>query len=278
MTAKLRILLHSDGSNIGSDALMLGKRIAKAMAKTVDILAIVDTPGREEVSKKEVRETAEELQASGIPVRIYRRSGASRRKLIQQADAVDYDLIVIGSRGRRGVKRLVTGSRACLVLSGAPASVLVVKRPERSEINHILTCSAAGPASEGTVRFAANLAQALEASVTLLHVMSQVALEETAESADLKAGADELMEREAREGRHLREMLQILRGEGVDAQAVVRHGLVVDEITAEARTGRYDMVIVGAHVTPDVESLLSSDIAEQIMLAADRPVLIVHQE
>jgi nucleotide-binding universal stress UspA family protein len=156
-------------------------------------------------------------------------------------------------------------------------SVLVVKGREREKIDHILVCSAAGPASEETVQFAAQLAHALEASVTLLHVMSQIALKERAEGADLEAQAEELMDRDAREGVHLENMLKILHDEGVEAQAVVRHGLVVDEIIAEAKESRFDMLVIGAHTTPDIAGLLSSDLSQQIMLAATRPVLIVHQ-
>ncbi len=278
MTAKLQMLLYSDGSAIGSRALKLGRRIAKAMAKAVDILDIARTPKREEVSSQETQRTAQKLRASGIPVTVYRRPGSTRQKVIQQADAVDYDLIVIGSRGRRGMRRLLAGSRACTVLSGAATSVLIVKGPQRKDIDHILVCSAAGPASEDSVRFAARLAHALGAAVRLLHVMSQVALEGTAKRADLEAGAEDLMKRDAREGAHLQTMLRILRDEGVEARAVVRHGLVVDEIIAEAEAGRFDMLIVGAHVTPNIESLLSSDLSKQIMLAANRPVLIVHQD
>lgn len=274
---KIHMLLYSDGSDVGSQALKLGKRIAKAMAVAVDLLAIARSAERNEVSRKEVEATANELRASGISVTVYRRPGIMGQQLLEQADALDYDLIVVGSRGRRGLKRLLAGSRACRILGGVATSVLVVKGQERKQIDDILTCSAAGPASQQTVRFAAQLANALDASVTLLHVMSQVALEQNAQGADLEAEARELMERDAREGIHLEKMLSILREEGVEAQALIRHGLVVDEIIAEARHGHFDMLVIGAHTTPDIGGLLSSDLSQQILLAANRPILIVHQ-
>ena len=274
---EMRILLYNDGSKDGSLAFDLGARIAKATANAVDILSIARTPERNAVSRQQIEATATDLREHGISVTVYERPGFTGQQLLRQADASDYDLIVIGSRGRRGLKRLLAGSRASTILGGATTSVLVVKGDERNGINEILTCSAAGPASADTVRFAAQMAHALEASVTLLHVMSQVALEEGAEEADLIAEADELMERDAREGIHLERMLEILRNEGVDAKAVVRHGLVVDEILAEAQDSRFDMLIIGAHTAPDIAGLLSSDLSQQIMLAANRPILIVHQ-
>jgi nucleotide-binding universal stress UspA family protein len=278
MMKTMHILLYSDGSNMGSRGFALGKRIAKATASAVDILAIARTPDQVESSRLEIQAAASELRDRGIPVTVYQRSGFTGQQVLRQADATDYDLIVIGSRGRRGLKRLVAGSRACAILGRATTSVLVVKGRERNGIDEILACSAAGPASEETVRFAARMARVLGASVTLLHVMSQVALVEGAEEADLEAEAEELMEREAREGIHLEKMLEILRTEGVEAQAVVRHGLVVEEIMAEAKDGHFDMMIVGAHTTPDIAGLVSSDLSQQITLAANRPVLIVRQE
>ena len=275
---KTEILLYSDGSDIAGKAFALGLQIAKAMADVVDILDVARSLEQQEVSRRQIKQVTDELSKSGIFANIYRRPGFIGQRLIEQARATDYDLVVIGSVGRRGIKRLLAGSRACTVLGGAATSVLVVKGPGQGKIKTILTCSSAGPASASTVGFAARLAHALGASVTLLHVMSQVALQEGATGADLVAEAEELMARDAREGVHMGSMLEVLRGEGVEAQAVVRHGLVVEEIVAEARDGDFDMLIVGAHTTPDVASLLSSDLSQKIMLAAKRPILIVHQD
>ncbi len=273
----LRMLLYSDSSEPGSKALRLGMRIATAMADSVDVLAMGGTTDQQILAGEEVESAAEKLRAAGVSVTVYRRFGTMPQKLLNQAEVANYDLIVIGSRGRRGIRRLIAGSRACSILKGTSTSILVVKGSQNEEIDQILVASAAGPESEETVRFAARLARALDATVTLLHVMSQVALEEHAKAADLEAEADELIEREAREGIHLEKMLEILNDYGVEGEAIVRHGLIVDEIVAEARHGRFDMIIVGAHVAPGVEGFLSSDLSERIMLSAERPILIVHQ-
>jgi nucleotide-binding universal stress UspA family protein len=272
------MLLYGDGSAISNQALELGKRIAVVMASAVDILSTARTTDRDQAADVEIEAAAAELRAADISVTVYQRPGLWTRELLDQACAVNYDIVVIGSRGRRGIRRLVAGSRSCDILGCLSTSVLVVKGTQREEINDILLCSAAGPTSEKTTRFAARLARALGASVELLHVMSQVSLDEEADAADLEAEAEELMERNAREGIHLEDMLAILRAEGVEAKALVRHGLVVDEIMAEARDGHFDMLVIGAHTMPGIEGILSSDLAERIMLSATRPVLIVQQE
>ncbi len=276
MNHKMRVLLYSDGSPLGSQALNVGTRIATLMATAVDILTIAGPDDGPRSAAQQVEAAARKLQDAGVSVSVHRRPGTMPGELLDQAEVTDYDLIVVGSRGRRGIKRLVAGSRACSILKSTTTSVLVVKGRERQQIADILVGSAAGPASEEAIRFTARLAVALDASVALLHVMSQVALRERAVAADLEAEADELMERGSREGIHLKRMLDILRGEGVDARALVRHGLIVDELISEAKESDFDLVVVGAHTAPGVTGLLSSDLAEQIMLAAERPILIVH--
>jgi nucleotide-binding universal stress UspA family protein len=277
MNKDLHMLLYSDGSAVGSQAFELGVRIALAAASRVDILALARTADEAKLTDEQVM-AAEKLETADISVRLYPRLGPMPREVLDQAETTHYDLIVVGSRGRRGITRLIAGSRARSILKGTATSVLVVKGREREEIDDFLLCSAAGPASEDTVRFAAHLARALDASVTLLHVMSQVALEEHARVADLEAKAEELMETDAREGVHLENMMEILLQEGVEAKVLVRHGLIVDEIIAESKQGHFDMLVIGAHTAPGIEGLLSSDLAQLIMLSTNRPVLIVRQD
>jgi nucleotide-binding universal stress UspA family protein len=52
-------------------------------------------------------------------------------ELVREATASSADLIVMGTHGRRGIKRLVMGSDAELVLRSAQVPVLIVRdRPE----------------------------------------------------------------------------------------------------------------------------------------------------
>ena len=52
------------------------------------------------------------------------------RGILEAADAVGVDLIVIGSHGRRGLEKLVLGSVAQSVLSHTKINTLVVRAPE----------------------------------------------------------------------------------------------------------------------------------------------------
>jgi nucleotide-binding universal stress UspA family protein len=269
----MRILLCTNGSSYTAQALEMGVRVAQKAASDVDILAVVGRNWEEE-ARRMAEAAAADLEAAGIPVTIHQRVGRMAEEVVRQAKALPYGLVVIGSRGRRGVVRLLLGSVALHVTEHAPASVLVVKGRAR-DLRRFLVCSSAGPVSEHTVRFAGRLARALEASVTLLHVMSQLPLSEDAAPDDLGASAEELIQRGSREGIHLGRMLDLLAKEGQIGRAVVRHGLVRDEIITEGQEGRYDLIVTGAHVTPGLNARLVDDLSTEILLAAKRPVLVV---
>ena len=268
----MKILLCTDGSSHTVRALNLGTRVACAAASSVDILVVVER-GQEEDTNRLVEATTADLEEAGIPVAIHRRTGRIAEEVVRQAQVTPYDLLIIGSRGRRGVVRLLRGSVALHVAKHTPASILVVKG-RTHDLKQFLVCSSAGPVSEHTIRFAGRLARALEASVTLLHVISQLPLAEDAVLDDLEASAEELIQRGSREGVHLSQMLDLLATEGVAARAVARHGLVRDEIIAESREGQYDLLVTGAHVTPGLNARLVDDLSAGILLAANRPVLV----
>jgi universal stress protein A len=58
------------------------------------------------------------------------KTGAPAPEIVAEARAGAYDLIVMGTHGRTGVKRFLLGSAAELVVRKAPCAVLTVREPE----------------------------------------------------------------------------------------------------------------------------------------------------
>lgn len=71
-------------------------------------------------------DAASRLRATGRSVESKMREGDAAAEIIEEAASWPADLIVIGSRGRTGLSRLVLGSVARNVLQGSHSSVLIV--------------------------------------------------------------------------------------------------------------------------------------------------------
>lgn len=67
-------------------------------------------------------------RSSGGQVTVRRLSGDPAAALVKLAREGGYDLLVLGTHGRRGLSHLVLGSVAERVVRQAPCSVLVVRR------------------------------------------------------------------------------------------------------------------------------------------------------
>lgn len=91
------------------------------------------TKAREEHESLAAR-TAAGLRAAGLQVETKVEVGNPAHQLVEAAVAWDADLIVLGTRGRTGLKRLLLGSVARAVLNHAPCSVLVVPGPSRQVV------------------------------------------------------------------------------------------------------------------------------------------------
>ena len=73
------------------------------------------------------RAMTSELQAAGLTAEADRRAGDAATEILVAAGAFKADVIVMGTRGRTGLTRLVLGSVARNVLQHATCSVLIVR-------------------------------------------------------------------------------------------------------------------------------------------------------
>lgn len=74
-------------------------------------------------------EVASELRIAGLVVDTRVTRGDPRDVILDTAIRERTDLIVVGSHGNSGIKKLMLGSVATHVVTHAPCNVLVVKRP-----------------------------------------------------------------------------------------------------------------------------------------------------
>ena len=78
-------------------------------------------------AEQNLAQHAEELRAKGLAVEVVVREGYPATVIEEEAERLDADLIVIGTRGHTGLKHLLLGSVAERVVQKAPCPVLTVK-------------------------------------------------------------------------------------------------------------------------------------------------------
>lgn len=149
-----RILVPIDGSSTSTQGLDEAIKLAKLTGASLRLIHVVDPltfatgfelygayagnviPLMKEAGEKILEQARTLVAASGVKVDTLLFDSLATRvsdTVVEQAKAWDADLIVIGTHGRRGVKRLMLGSDAEQIVRMAPVPVLLVRAPEVKE-------------------------------------------------------------------------------------------------------------------------------------------------
>lgn len=274
----MRLLIATGGSPHSDTALRMGAHILYAghAREIPTVMTVIKQEVGRSRAERILAHAREILQPVAAQVRTKVRVGRRAVEIVREVEENNYDLIIVGERP---VHRLITrflGSTATRVMAQAPCPVMVVKA-ETGPIQRILLCDSGAESPSLLNRFKAQLAELSEGQVelTILHVMSQMSAGPGVRGAQLRAGAEELIREHSPEGELLARDVKILEDLDVNPQAKVRHGLVVDEIVAEARSGDYDLVVIGAHQSEGWQRFLLDDLAHQIIVKVDRPILVI---
>jgi nucleotide-binding universal stress UspA family protein len=155
----------------------------------------------------------------------------------------DIDLVVIGTHGREGLKKLVLGSLAEEVFRRAPSPVVTVGPHvapecfEQGRLHRVLFASDLSPSSMHALPFVTMLSQQHQASLTFLHVVASAVPD-----ADFDATAS--VERELDEAREdLRQFVPA----GSKADVVVEVGIPGEIIVRVARAQNASLIVMGLH-------------------------------
>lgn len=224
------------------------------------------------------------LDGAGIPSEtvLTARAGTPATTIIEEAVATTADLIVMGTHGRRGFRRLLIGSVTETVLREAPCPVLTVPphAPMAStgvvNFRQILCPVDFSPSSLHALGFALDLARQSNGTVTLLNVVEWLA----EEGAMLGAPFDGTDVRD-----HIRQdaeqRLQALAAAeaiaGDQIQHVVTFGRAHREILRAAEAKPPDLIVMGAQGRGGAGLALFGSATQQVVRGASSPVLTVRE-
>lgn len=273
----MKILVATGGAPHSEKALQFTASLAQEVKASVTIITVV----RQERRRIE-GETILSRALTVLPPHIYQtkthlRVGHPAEEIIQEAEQGNFDLVVVGEREHHDlITRFILGSTAERVVANAPCPVLIAKG-QITPLHHLLLCDSGITEPTLLSRFIQQLPALLQKDkdITVLHVMSQISAAPGIPDRQLMASAEELIQVHAPEGEILAQDLRILQKQNITCRAKVRHGLVVDEIVAEASAGHYDLVVIGAHRDEGWQSLLLDDLSHQIITSVHRPILVI---
>jgi nucleotide-binding universal stress UspA family protein len=195
--------------------------------------------------------------------------------LIEVARDLGCDLVVMGTHGRRGLRHLLLGSVAEEVLRTAEMKVITVRESadtdERSA-GSILVPHDFSERSKKALDVARLWAQALDASVTLLHVVEPLVYPEfyavDAMPEDVQQEVEERSWEALREvaAEHL---------DGIEHEVKVVSGRATEVILDQALADRCDLVVMATRGLSGIEHLLLGSVAEGVVRRSEVPVLTV---
>ncbi|MGA9755068.1 MAG: universal stress protein [Desulfobaccales bacterium] len=124
-----RILVASDGSPYSRAAWELGLSMAKQANSQLIGVAVAAEEGDITETRAIIGQMLSAADEAGVPFKGVNPQGvAPDTGIVQQAIKNEVDLIIMGSYGRTGLKKLLMGSVAERVIGGSPCPILVVKK------------------------------------------------------------------------------------------------------------------------------------------------------
>jgi nucleotide-binding universal stress UspA family protein len=123
-----RILVASDGSPYSEAAWKLALAMAKQANSQLIAVAVAPEEGDIIEAKAIIHRMLTEANRAGMPLKGVNPQGvAPDAGIVHQAIKNEVDLIIMGSYGRTGLKKLLMGSVTERVIGGSPCPILVVK-------------------------------------------------------------------------------------------------------------------------------------------------------
>lgn len=267
-----RILVASDGSEFSAAAVREAIGIAKKCGARVHLMSLV-APGvehealGESILKQELGlaqahldQIKAQADAAGVASETHLIEGNQvDEEILDLAERLKVDVIVMGRRGRRGLARLMLGHATTQVIGQAHCNVLVVPRAARVEGRRIVLATDGSRNADAAAVTAGNLARACRTPVTVASVTTDE------QAPEVQAEVAQAVER----------VVAHMRSEGTAVEGKVLHGEPAAAITGVAREIGADLIVTGSHGRSGLERVLIGSISERILNDTECAVLVV---
>lgn len=280
------ILWATDFSSASEAALLYAVSIARRYNSQIYMTHVIRPDAYQQVPPEaldatlaQTRRYAEqqmgELLVSGrlrdIPHQVLLAEGELWTSLSSILEKQEIDLVVAGTHGRTGVRKLLLGSVAEEIFRLASCPVLTVgpkvskEVPAESELRHILYATDFTPTAERAAAYALSLAQEHQAHLTLLHVVKEE-IESTSPNGNLLQSFFI---------RRLRALVPADAELWCEPEPVVAMGCAAEAILKTALDRQADLIVLGVRRTANFPGHLPPATAYKVVCQAHCPVLTI---
>ena len=291
----MRVLATTDGSREAQAALRAASRLLSKADRQVDALYVAPEARspksgafdlgamkrRAALEAKRILGCAKQVLAEeGVDALTLSETGSAASVLIREAE--DYDVTVIGAKGRDPSGIAGLGPVASRVVEHANGCVLVGREPPQDGQARILVPVDGSAGSKHAVEALSSFFDLESADITLLHVIETVWLPENREEESLGEGDLDFAQGQQVIAELRREAEQLLNearlsisGLHPGITASIREGVPANEILSEADQGDYDLVVVGANEAKDMKHRVLGSVSSKVAWSAPCSVLVV---
>jgi nucleotide-binding universal stress UspA family protein len=283
-----KILLSTDGSEYSEGAIREAIRLAKKCSSRLTVISVIETnpefdtlaPQLMEKMEKDAREKLVAVQArakqEGVDCDIVIREGEdSYKAIVDEAVKNKSDMIVMGRRGRTGLKRLMMGSVTARVIGHAPGNVLVVPKDAQLEFKNIVVATDGSKYAAAAASQAIGLAKRNGAGLTVVSVVPSELLTPTDIEFTITQ-REHIAKQEMQEAeKNAKAVKEAAQKEGVAVKAFILSGKPSEAIVQTAQEKNADLIVLGSHGRTGVERFLMGSVAERVIVLAACPVLVV---
>ena len=269
----MTILICSDGTPPSDNATHIGGLLANATHARTTLLGIAEQSVDEGALRQALEKQATALLNVSVDPRIVVGSGEPILQILSETSAKKYDLVVIGARHKESSGLFWRSQRTYELIKTIEPPVMVAIG-KREHLARFLVCTGGKHYIDEAVKLTANLAAALDAEVTLLHVMPEPPAI-FANLTRMESDVDALLASGSDLGRSLSAQREAFQKLGVTVHIRLRHGLVADEVFKEVDEGDYDVIVSGSsRARGPLRHYIMGDLTRSILNRSQCPVLV----
>ena len=235
-----------------------------------------------DASDAKMRELIEAVGAQDQEIRrVHSRGVAPGPVILEYAEDQEVDLVVMGTHGRRGVKRLVLGSVTEEVTRQAPCDVLTVRGEEEENgtppvVHKLLVPVDFSVFSRPLLQSAKVIAASFGAQIDLIHVIEPLPF--PAPLMGAMTLNDLVSDPGARTAEHLDELIRSTGGPHVPIELHTEEGNAAQTILDTAEALSSNMIVIASHGRSGLEGLLLGSVTARVIRKSHCPVWIARAE